>query len=411
MQSLNGSPVNNLVWEQYQKQKARGTEGFGVFDGRHTVKAALEKRMKRWFKRGKNDTDLLLFHHRYPTSTINVKRAAHPFNTGDYFGATKYVLVHNGVIRNPDDVKKGHDELGITYQSVLQDGSYNDSESLLWDMALTLEGKQEDLKAYGGVAFVCIKLVDNKPSKLYFGRNYGRPLNLDRSKDSILLSSEGAGAEIKEGQLYTYNYELNRLTHKHFRIPAYNPDYYNSSRDEKNTNRSWNSGSSYIPPSQTTLGSNYHVPFADNQWDKFEDGEDDFWVDAEGYAHRMTDDDWDEYYDNKYGKAGMTSPTLLADILAIQPRKQDVDNRAFKAIMKAKGHYSTAYWQLCGEYGELEDEVPTNAVKKEMAVLMAAIEVLSDEPGFENEESYHPLWRRKDEPVGKKSLIIPGRDY
>lgn len=173
----------------------------------------------------KNQTDLLLFHHRYPTSTENVKRAAHPFNTGQYFGKTKYVLVHNGVISNPKDTRAKHEALKkpIEYQSVLENGKFNDSEALLWDLALTLEGKQKELTVYGGIAFICIKMVDNKPVKLYFGKNTGRPLKMLRDDKTMMISSEGEGEEIKPATLYTYDYKKRRLTDRFFRIPSYNP--------------------------------------------------------------------------------------------------------------------------------------------------------------------------------------------
>lgn len=143
--SFDGSAVNKIVWDQFDKQRSRGVRGFGFFNGQYTIKAAMEKRIKHKLESKKNQTDLLLFHHRLPTSTENVKQAAHPFNTGSYFGKTRYVLIHNGVISNSKDIREKHMKLKnpITYQSVLANGKFNDSEALLWDLALTLEGKQK----------------------------------------------------------------------------------------------------------------------------------------------------------------------------------------------------------------------------------------------------------------------------
>lgn len=225
--SFDGRAVNQLVWDQFDKQRSRGVQGFGFFNGKYTVKAALEKRIKHKINSKKNQTDLLLFHHRFPTSTENVKRAAHPFSTGGYFGNVKYVLVHNGVITNAKTLYDEHQKLKkpITYQSLLDNGKFNDSEALLWDLALTIEGKQDALKAYGGIAFIAIKLVNNVPQKLYFGKNAGRPLKMKRDESGMFLSSEGEGEDIKESRLYTYNYKKRRLTDKFFRIPSYNPSY------------------------------------------------------------------------------------------------------------------------------------------------------------------------------------------
>ena len=202
-------------------------QGFGFFNGKYTVKAAMEKRIKHKLESKKNQTDLLLFHHRFPTSTENVKRAAHPFNTGDYFGNVRYVLVHNGVITNAKDVREKHQKLKkpVKYQSELDNGKFNDSEALLWDLALTIEGKQKELTVYGGIAFIAVKLVNNVPQKLYFGKNLGRPLKMKRDETGMFLSSEGGGEDITESRLYTYDYKKRRLTEKYFRIPSYNPTY------------------------------------------------------------------------------------------------------------------------------------------------------------------------------------------
>src|SRR5258708_5853048 len=96
--NFEGLPVNNDVLQQYDKQKTRGQQGFGIFDGQkmNMIHAAKEDKILKWLCR--YDSNLLLMHHRFPTSTINVKRAAHPFSTKKYLGDTQYILVHNGSI-------------------------------------------------------------------------------------------------------------------------------------------------------------------------------------------------------------------------------------------------------------------------------------------------------------------------
>lgn len=216
--------MNSLVWNQFENQKSRGIEGFGAFDGERIFKTPKLKKIRGYLKNKKRQTDFLMFHHRNPTSTINVRRAAHPFSTGNYFGDTRYVMVHNGHVSNSYSLKKQHDALGINYTSVLDNGTFNDSEALMWDLSLTLEGKQDKLKAYGGIAFVAVKLVKGEVTHIYFGKNYRSPLNLYREAEGILLSSEGAGDEIKDNTLYTYNYKLNRLTNRYLKVPAFDPD-------------------------------------------------------------------------------------------------------------------------------------------------------------------------------------------
>jgi len=211
-ESFDNRSVNNVIMNQYENQKNRGQEGFGLYDvdRNHLVRSTTEKGVMKYLK--KHLSKQILFHHRLPTSTKNVKNACHPFSTGSYF-PTNYVLVHNGWISNAWDLKRKHEELGITYHSVQEDGKFNDSEALLWDVALFLEGKQESLQARGPIAFICIATPSDgrKSKKLYFGRNTN-PLNMLMNEDNFLfLSSEGEGEAIDSHMLYSYNYRSRKL--------------------------------------------------------------------------------------------------------------------------------------------------------------------------------------------------------
>lgn len=258
-----GQPVNDSILQQFDNQRTRGTQGFGLFDGEfgNMVHHSKEDGILKWLV--KYPSNMILFHHRFPTSTVNVKRAAHPFSTGDYFGKTQYILVHNGSIRNADELFVDHAELEIEYKSLLDDLTFNDSEALLWDFALTMEGKQKEMKAYGAIALVCMKLVDGKVDRLLFARN-NNPLNLYRDKNNISLSSEGAGDPIKSDVLYNYNYKLNRITTKPMDIPSFNP-IHNPSSYEYKGGYSQNSGfrgspsfspGAYTPGSYASVGDN-----------------------------------------------------------------------------------------------------------------------------------------------------------
>lgn len=224
-ESFDGKPVNNAVMQQYDKQRNRGVQGFGIFDGQelNMVHETKEKKILNWLV--KYDSNLLLMHHRFPTSTANVKKAAHPFSTKDYFGKNQYILVHNGVIRNPSELFADHAKLDIEYQSLLSDLKFNDSEALMWDLALCLEGKQKEMKAYGSIAFICLKLTNGKLTTMYFGRNNGNPLNMLRTKEGMSLSSEGEGEAIAVNTLHAWNYAKKRLTKKEMRIPQFDPNY------------------------------------------------------------------------------------------------------------------------------------------------------------------------------------------
>lgn len=335
-QSFDGSPVNNAILQQFDLQRSRGTQGFGLFDGmkKNIVRAANENKILKWLVN--YDSDLIMFHHRFPTSTINVKRAAHPFSTKGYFGDTQYILVHNGGVYNAKTLKPKHEKLGIKYHSQLQDGTFNDSESLLWDFALTMEGKQDELKAYGGIAFICVKLVKGKLSKLYFARNNSKPLNMDYSKGGLSLSSEGDGEPITAHTLHTFNYELKRLTKKKFYVHASDPDYV------------------YIPPKTYTNTCGYG-------------GYDDYkWSDSQQML-----------------------------IPAEKVNEGEVDTLVMEYIMRAHGVFETAYWMAEWDYGVmLEDSEFENGFvyTTDIATMERVLEEIERDPEYINETSVSSLW-------------------
>lgn len=224
--NLKGKPVKKTVAKRYLAQRSRGHDGFGFYtpeDNRLTHNAK-EGRILSLLRRSKASE--ILFHHRYPTSTSNVRNACHPFSTKDYFDHN-YIVVHNGVLYNEDDLKKEHEESGIKYVSEQEDGRFNDSEALTYDIARYLEGEVNELKAQGSIAFIATQMKDGKPVALYFGRNGGNPLKATRTKDSILLSSEGSGQMIKENTLYKYDYETGTTTERYMKIPMHTSYGYN----------------------------------------------------------------------------------------------------------------------------------------------------------------------------------------
>lgn len=287
-------------------------------------------------------------HHRFPTSTINVKRAAHPFTTKDYFGDTQYILVHNGHITNSDKLFEKHQELGIQYQSWLQDNSFNDSEALLWDFALTMEGKQSGLSSYGGIAFICIKTVKGKLEKMYFGRNFN-PLILKRDALGISLSSEGDGEPIDSQTLYTWNYTLRRLTKRDMNIPSMAP--YRSS------------------------------PLIPYTWD----WEDERPVDYSYSRKKVIDaDDPALMGDNEADK-------LLKD-LGLSITQEDIERCVSTYLGGTLGVYESAYWNMEGDYAVLEEQKYSRANFREMILLLRAIETLGRDPHYEDKSSVSPAW-------------------
>lgn len=170
-----------------------------------------------------------MFHHRFPTSTANVRNACHPFSTKNYFGDTQYVLIHNGYLHNSHSLQRDHQALGINYVSMQPDGSFNDSEALMWDLALTLQNRQPKPQAQGVAAWIMVERRNDEPVALHFGRN-SNPLNMTLNAQGLSLASEGPGAPIDADTHYTYTYATGEIATE----PLYVDDGY--------TYQSYNSG-------------------------------------------------------------------------------------------------------------------------------------------------------------------------
>lgn len=346
-------------------QRNRGTQGFGLFDGmkQNLVRAANENKILKWLVN--YDSDLIMFHHRFPTSTINVKRAAHPFSTKKYFGDTQYILVHNGSVSNSKELKPKHEKLGIKYQSQLQDGTFNDSESLLWDFALTMEGKQDELKAYGGIAFICMKLVKGKLEKLYFARNYSKPLTMRYTKKGLELSSEGEGESIKEHTLHTFNYELKRLTKRNFQIPSWNYEY------------------------KTPVYTNPHT-----------------YSGACGYGGYDYDRDGNPInYDDGY-YSGQQQLIAAGDQGEYTPDQWEVDTLVLDYLDRACGNFETAYWMAEWDYGLLLEDLELEADDRyvyttELATMERVLEAIETDPENYGTGAVSSAWTRK---IGEEVL-------
>lgn len=410
-----GAPVNNAILDQYDKQKTRGQEGFGVFDGQfgHMIRSAHEDGILKWLT--KYNSNLLLMHHRLPTSTINVKRAAHPFSTKDYFGKTQYVLVHNGGIRNATELFCDHQEMGIDYYSLLQDLTFNDSEALLWDFALTMEGRQAELKAEGGIAFICLKLVKGKLERMYFGKNYSKPLNMVRTKQSLSLSSEGEGEPIKDNTLYNYNYKSNRLTTKSFTIPTYfatpvTPKYQPNY-----------SGTSLLDCNCRSVGwqeCNYHGEDDDYGWGDNLSRQ--VQATQENRASQAVGNILQRQFGDKFGFPETPviprkhieyeqdpKTQLMLPVGEIRRQKEDrklkrmrpitdeeINSEYVAYLAGVKGVFEHAYWNLEADYEQIEKLVRSKKNIRKRRVIELVMERLEHDPEYTSEHSVSKIWEK-----------------
>ncbi len=228
--NFQGKPVAQTIISRFQDQRNRGTSGFGFYDPKknrltHNVR---EGRILSLVRR--NKANEILFHHRYPTSTANVRNACHPFSTKDAY-KHNYILVHNGVLSNEDTLKERHYKEGIEYVSMQDNGRYNDSEALTHDVAQYIEGKVDKLTAKGSIAFIVIQR-DKKGRKknLYFARNSGNPLKIKQTAFSLTLSSEGEGLMVQENMLHRYNYKTKKMDKTPLEVPTTYKPYANYGR-------------------------------------------------------------------------------------------------------------------------------------------------------------------------------------
>lgn len=148
-----------------------------------------------------------------------MQSACHPFSSKGL--KHNYILVHNGWLTNAQELVDDHYVQGIKYRSQQADNRFNDSEALLYDVALYLDGKQDKLNAEGAIAFVVVERDGTKPIKLHFARN-SSPLIMQFKPGRLLsLASEGHGEMIKPDTLYTFDYTTGKITTKALQIPEY----------------------------------------------------------------------------------------------------------------------------------------------------------------------------------------------
>mgnify|MGYP001603947582 FL=1 len=228
-------PVARKIRRQYFKQRTRGTDGFGFVAVVNNVvvhcRTKYEHQIMSQLKES-NGSDEIIFHHRLPTSTINTADTAHPISTGrNKTYRHRYYMVHNGIVHNSEALKQKHkEEFGIRYATELtfknsqkiKEIAFNDSEALLHELALFLEGQKDTIEAKGSTAFVMVETdKKNRPLNLWFGRNDGSPLRIQYVKGNYLtISSEGEGTRVDVNKLYKLNYETGNITDKDLIFPS-----------------------------------------------------------------------------------------------------------------------------------------------------------------------------------------------
>lgn len=216
------------VVKQYGKQWIRGNDGFGFIavdlKNGHKIEKYIRKQTEQAIEKQllKCESNLIMYHHRLPTSTINIPETNHPIKISHPDLPFILYVAHNGIISNADDRQIDHKVNGYNYSTAITvcekvihanqtytiSGSkkekFNDSEALAWDIALVLAGKQKEVKARGSIAFTAIQTdLNGKVTHFHYGRNAFNPLILQTNKNGWLLASEANGKMIDPDVLYT----------------------------------------------------------------------------------------------------------------------------------------------------------------------------------------------------------------
>jgi predicted glutamine amidotransferase len=219
------SPVNKSIERSYMDQRHRGTSGFGFL--------SIEKDVVS-LRRFTHEDDMLkalytcksnniLLHHRIPTSSTNCIASNHPIESRKSGYKSNYFLLHNGGVGNHKELQEEHEGLGVKYNSHDKSGVITDSEALLHELAMVIEGvkEPEDFNASGGISFVLLQTdkLSNKVQNMYFGRNNSYPLTASeiRSNKSgkllqLSLRSEGGTRVVEPHQLFRLDYRTKEIT-------------------------------------------------------------------------------------------------------------------------------------------------------------------------------------------------------
>lgn len=237
---IDGSKASKSILKRYQKQKSRGSDGFGyiAISNNKLVsykRAKLESQIEEDIKKEKAET--IMFHHRFPTSTPNFKESAHPIRVSNINLKYDYYMIHNGIISNAEDLKEKHIKKGFEYNteitkkwvtssSVYKSTCFNDSEALAVELAIAIDNDLPKIETKGSVAFVIaqVEKSSNKINAIYFGRNHGNPLMIEKNSKFISIGSETEGQVVPANILHKLNLKTLKIEETKFEIPYI--DYY-----------------------------------------------------------------------------------------------------------------------------------------------------------------------------------------
>ena len=93
-----GEETQNAIMNQFEEQKSRGEKGFGliaVTKDKYTIRRSVGP-MKALIDVARSNEPVLIFHHRFPTSTENKLNQTHPIEVRLVDLKYDYLVIHNG---------------------------------------------------------------------------------------------------------------------------------------------------------------------------------------------------------------------------------------------------------------------------------------------------------------------------
>jgi predicted glutamine amidotransferase len=209
--------VREYVINQFEDQKNRGTNGFGVVriddKGHVTILRATEP-VKMMYDLYHSHVRHLFLHHRIPTSTENTLDQTHPLEVEHEELKHKWFVMHNGCISNCDELKKEHEKAGYVYLteykkliSNYSEIKFHDTESLAIELGRFFDGVTKEIAAKGSYAFIAIATDKyNFVQKIYIGTNGLSPIKLaDRSYGFSFSSEERLGDPVTVDEVIVFS--------------------------------------------------------------------------------------------------------------------------------------------------------------------------------------------------------------
>jgi len=220
--SLSNKSASEIGLGLFENQHKRGQEGFGIvhIDKNNSFKISRATEQIKFIVDlyyYAEKTRHLLVHHRNPTSTPNLINQTHPIFVSNQQFQRDYLIIHNGIVVNCDELKKEHIKEGFLYTTNMwgrEDEKeafkikFNDSESFAIEIAKKLDNKDRKHDFILPINYAFIAAEINKETqtieRISYGRSGSNPLYASKGPISTIISSEGPGHYVKEDILHTF---------------------------------------------------------------------------------------------------------------------------------------------------------------------------------------------------------------